>query len=68
MTNDPEPVIQTDIGTAPGATDLGEVYSFPLHATVVPEPSTLAALLGLVTMGMLIDQRRKPPMPEKLRH
>ncbi|MBN1589992.1 MAG: PEP-CTERM sorting domain-containing protein [Pirellulales bacterium] len=50
-------VLHTDVGAAVGATCLGEVYSFTLHATAVPEPSALASLLAL---GILLGCRRKP--------
>ncbi|MBN2292984.1 MAG: PEP-CTERM sorting domain-containing protein [Pirellulales bacterium] len=53
-------MIQIDVGAAVGDTDMQEVYSFPQHATVVPEPSTLAGLLVLVAGAILFSRRRIP--------
>jgi len=52
-------VLSTDIGAACGATDQGETYCFGLSGTVVPEPSMLAVMAGLLALGTLRFTRRK---------
>jgi len=50
-------VLQTDVGAPVGATTMGEVYSFTLHAAV-PEPGTLGLLMVLgVVLGAIRHRR-----------
>ncbi|MBN1589690.1 MAG: PEP-CTERM sorting domain-containing protein [Pirellulales bacterium] len=51
-------VLGTDVGAACGATGQGAVYCFDLSGTVVPEPSTLVAVLGLLAFGVFRFTRR----------
>jgi hypothetical protein len=54
-------LLRTDVGAACGATDQGAVYRYTLSGAVVPEPSTFAAMLGLLTFGVFRFTRRTKP-------
>ncbi|MBN1910495.1 MAG: PEP-CTERM sorting domain-containing protein [Pirellulales bacterium] len=53
-------VLRTDLGASLWDTDSGEAFVYTLHATVVPEPSTLASLLAvLLACGLLFARRMR---------